>query len=173
MPRARCPTAAKFDGMAGLRRRCWRASRAVHSTVREKLLMYAMGRNLQYYDAPAVRAIVRGAAHRQLHVRVAGPGRGQEPRRSRCANRTQRSNVSETEADHVHHEESAFPAAPFCRASGPRCRPAVSGCDGRPRCPPTPHAAAALRVPLRRQRRHPGSVDPRRRPAAASICRRS
>ena len=28
----------------------------------EKLLMYALGRNLQYYDAPAVRAIVRQSA---------------------------------------------------------------------------------------------------------------
>jgi hypothetical protein len=32
------------------------------STVTEKLLMYAVGRNLQYYDVPAVRGIVRGAA---------------------------------------------------------------------------------------------------------------
>jgi hypothetical protein len=32
------------------------------STVAEKLLMYAVGRNLQYYDAPAVRAVVREAA---------------------------------------------------------------------------------------------------------------
>jgi hypothetical protein len=31
-------------------------------TVAEKLLMYALGRNLQYYDQPAVRAIVRDAA---------------------------------------------------------------------------------------------------------------
>jgi hypothetical protein len=30
--------------------------------VAEKLLMYALGRNLQYYDQPSVRAIVRGAA---------------------------------------------------------------------------------------------------------------
>ena len=28
----------------------------------EKLLMYGIGRNVQYYDAPAVRAIVREAA---------------------------------------------------------------------------------------------------------------
>jgi hypothetical protein len=32
------------------------------SAVAEKLLMYALGRNLQYYDAPAVREIVRQAA---------------------------------------------------------------------------------------------------------------
>jgi len=32
------------------------------NTVAERLLMYAVGRNLQYYDAPAVRAAVREAA---------------------------------------------------------------------------------------------------------------
>jgi hypothetical protein len=31
-------------------------------TVAERLLMYAIGRNLQYYDQPSVRAIVREAA---------------------------------------------------------------------------------------------------------------
>ena len=32
------------------------------STVTEKLLMYALGRNVQYFDEPAVRAIVRESA---------------------------------------------------------------------------------------------------------------
>jgi hypothetical protein len=32
------------------------------TSVAEKLLMYALGRNLQYYDQPSVRAIVHGAA---------------------------------------------------------------------------------------------------------------
>ena len=32
------------------------------SAVAEKLLMYAAGRNLQYYDGPAVRNIVHEAA---------------------------------------------------------------------------------------------------------------
>ena len=32
------------------------------SAVAEKLLMYALGRNLQYYDAPAVRGDRSGAA---------------------------------------------------------------------------------------------------------------
>ena len=41
--------------------------------------MYAFGRNLQYYDAPAVRAIVRDAAPGQLHALVAGPRRREEP----------------------------------------------------------------------------------------------
>ena len=43
------------------------ARSAISSSTRsaEKLLMYALGRNLQYYDAPAVRAIVREAAARK------------------------------------------------------------------------------------------------------------
>ncbi len=32
------------------------------SAVTEKLMMYALGRNVQYYDAPAIRAVVRAAA---------------------------------------------------------------------------------------------------------------
>ncbi len=31
------------------------------NAVTEKLMMYAIGRNVQYYDAPSVRAIVRDA----------------------------------------------------------------------------------------------------------------
>ena len=31
--------------------------------------MYALGRNLQYYDEPAVRAIVRHERREQLHAR--------------------------------------------------------------------------------------------------------
>jgi len=30
--------------------------------VTEKLLTYSLGRGLEYYDAPAIRGIVRGAA---------------------------------------------------------------------------------------------------------------
>ncbi len=32
------------------------------NTVAQKLLMYGMGRNVQYFDEPAVRKIVRDAA---------------------------------------------------------------------------------------------------------------
>ena len=34
------------------------------STLTEKLMTYALGRGLEYYDAPAVRAITRRAQHR-------------------------------------------------------------------------------------------------------------
>jgi hypothetical protein len=48
--------------MAGLKKILLSDRDQFVNTVAEKLLMYALGRNLQYYDAPAVRAIVRQAA---------------------------------------------------------------------------------------------------------------
>ena len=56
------PDGTSFDGMEGLRRELLRQPEQFVGTVAERLLMYALGRNLQYYDAPAVRAIVREAA---------------------------------------------------------------------------------------------------------------
>jgi hypothetical protein len=56
------PEGTRFDGIPGLRKILIEHSDEYVSTVTEKLLMYAVGRNLQYYDAPAVRAIVRSAA---------------------------------------------------------------------------------------------------------------
>ena len=55
------PDGTKFDGMSGLKQALLRRPDQFVSTVAEKLLMYAIGRNVQYYDAPAVRAIVREA----------------------------------------------------------------------------------------------------------------
>ena len=52
----------KFNGMAGLKKALLTHPEQFVSTVAERLLMYALGRNLQYYDAPAVRAMVREAA---------------------------------------------------------------------------------------------------------------
>jgi hypothetical protein len=48
--------------MAGLKRELLRQPEQFVGTVAGRLLMYAIGRNLQYYDAPSVRAIVRDAA---------------------------------------------------------------------------------------------------------------
>jgi mono/diheme cytochrome c family protein len=56
------PGGATFDGIAGLKRELLRHPEQFASTAAERLLMYAVGRNLQYYDAPAVRAILREAA---------------------------------------------------------------------------------------------------------------
>ncbi len=56
------PGGLAFEGMAGLKSALVARPEPFVSAVAEKLLMYAIGRNLQYYDAPAVRAIVGEAA---------------------------------------------------------------------------------------------------------------
>jgi mono/diheme cytochrome c family protein len=55
------PDGSTFDGMAGLRAALLNRPELFVSTVTEKLLTYALGRGLEYYDAPAVRAITRAA----------------------------------------------------------------------------------------------------------------
>src|SRR5207244_4212659 len=56
------PDGTKFNGMAGLKKALLAHPEQFVNTVAEKLLMYAISRNVQYYDAPAVRAIVRDSA---------------------------------------------------------------------------------------------------------------
>src|SRR3984957_12263078 len=50
------------DGMAGVKSLILRDPERFAGAVTEKLLMYAIGRNVLYFDAPAVRKIVRDAA---------------------------------------------------------------------------------------------------------------
>jgi hypothetical protein len=57
------PDGSKFDGIAGLKKALLARPEQFVDTVAGKLLMYGLGRNLQYYDAPSVRAIVHEAAH--------------------------------------------------------------------------------------------------------------
>jgi len=52
----------KFTGVEGLKGVILQNTERFVSAVSEKLLMYGLGRNVQYYDAPAIRAIVRDAA---------------------------------------------------------------------------------------------------------------
>jgi mono/diheme cytochrome c family protein len=56
------PEGTKFDGMSGLKQELLRQPQQFVGTVAERLLMYAIGRNLQYYDAPTVRTVMRDAA---------------------------------------------------------------------------------------------------------------
>jgi mono/diheme cytochrome c family protein len=56
------PDGSVFEGVSGLKRALVVHPEAFASAVTEKLLMYALGRNLQYFDAPAVRRIVGDAA---------------------------------------------------------------------------------------------------------------
>jgi hypothetical protein len=56
---------ATIEGMSGLRTRLLEEPEQFPRTVTEKLLAYALGRRLEYYDRPAVRMIVRDAAANQ------------------------------------------------------------------------------------------------------------
>ena len=56
------PDGEKFNGMAGLKAALLSHPDEFVSTVASKLLMYGLGRNVQYYDAPVIRAIVRDSA---------------------------------------------------------------------------------------------------------------
>ena len=53
---------AKVEGLSGLRSLLVGQPEQFPRTVTEKLLAYALGRRLDYYDRPAVRKIVRAAA---------------------------------------------------------------------------------------------------------------
>ena len=56
------PDGTRFDGAAGLREALAGRPERFVGTLTEKLLTYALGRGLEHYDAPAVRAITRAAA---------------------------------------------------------------------------------------------------------------
>ncbi len=53
---------SKFDGIAGLKKVLLAHPEQFVHTVAEKLMMYGVGRNLQYFDEPSIRAVVRQAA---------------------------------------------------------------------------------------------------------------
>jgi hypothetical protein len=56
-----------LEGLAGLREKLLEEPEQFPRTVTEKLLAYALGRRLEYYDRPAVRTIVRDAAARNYN----------------------------------------------------------------------------------------------------------
>jgi hypothetical protein len=56
------PEGTRFNGVAELKKALLKNPKQFVSTVAEKLLMYAIARNVQYYDQPAIRAIVKQAA---------------------------------------------------------------------------------------------------------------
>jgi hypothetical protein len=57
------PDGTKFNGPVGLKQALVQSDRFV-TTLTEKMLTYALGRGLEYYDGPAVRAIVRDASRK-------------------------------------------------------------------------------------------------------------
>jgi hypothetical protein len=56
------PDGTRFDGITGLRQVLLSRRDQFAMTVVEKLMTYALGRGVEYYDAPAIRAITRDAA---------------------------------------------------------------------------------------------------------------
>jgi hypothetical protein len=56
------PDGRVVDGMEGVKRLLVENPEDFVGALTEKLLMYALGRNVQYFDRPAIRAIVRNAA---------------------------------------------------------------------------------------------------------------
>ena len=59
------PEGTTFKGVTGLKRELVRNPEPFIQAIAERLLMYGLGRNLQYYDAPAVRQMLRDAAPRK------------------------------------------------------------------------------------------------------------
>jgi hypothetical protein len=56
------PGNIRFEGIAGLKKVLLEIPEQFINTVASKLMMYAVGRNVQYFDEPAIRAVVHGAA---------------------------------------------------------------------------------------------------------------
>jgi mono/diheme cytochrome c family protein len=59
---AALPDGTKFEGVTGLRTLLLSHREQFVGTFTEKLLTYALGREVEYYDLPAVRKITRGAS---------------------------------------------------------------------------------------------------------------
>ena len=60
-PSGSMPDGTPFDGLPAMREILYERSDEFVATVAEKLLTYALGRGVEYYDRPALRAIVREA----------------------------------------------------------------------------------------------------------------
>jgi hypothetical protein len=56
------PDGSAFEGVIGLRENLLSHPEQFVTTITENLLTYSLGRTLEYFDAPVVRAVVRGAA---------------------------------------------------------------------------------------------------------------
>ncbi len=53
------PSGAAFEGVTGLKEALLKRPDDFVGAVTQKLLTYALGRGMEYYDAPAVRAVLR------------------------------------------------------------------------------------------------------------------
>jgi len=58
------PDGTRFDGVAGLQKAILNKPELFATTLAEKLLTYSVGRGVEFYDAPAIRKVVRQAQAR-------------------------------------------------------------------------------------------------------------
>ena len=58
----------KMDGPTGLRHALLKHSDVLVLSFTESLMQYALGRRVEYYDMPTIRAIVRDAARNDNHM---------------------------------------------------------------------------------------------------------
>ena len=56
------PDGTPFEGLSGLKKALLSRPDVFANTASEKLMTYALGRGIEYYDAPAIRTIVKDAA---------------------------------------------------------------------------------------------------------------
>ena len=102
------PDGSSFDGAAGLRTLLAEQPRPVRRAVTEKLLTYALGRGVEYYDRPAVRQIVREAQARRLPLVVARSRHRQE----HAVSDAKGVRIMIVTTDDHHQEASAAPDVP-------------------------------------------------------------
>ena len=75
---ANCVMAPAINGPVGLRQALLRYSPQFVRMLTEKLMTYALGRGVEYFDMPVIRSIVRDAAQGQQPVFVNRDGHRQE-----------------------------------------------------------------------------------------------
>ena len=100
---------ANVEGLSGLRALLLERRDQFPRTVTEKLLAYALGRRVEYYDRPAVRSIVRDAEAQDFRWSALISGNRQE------------SGISD-EASQCSSHLSLFRGARFCAVWVPRSR---------------------------------------------------
>ena len=162
------PDGTTVDGIAGVQRCCCATRSCSSAPMTGKLLMYALGRNMQYYDAAAIR-IDRAKRGRARTTRsfaiVEGVVRKrsvQDAERARAGDRANgRRGACESvgrSIDDVHHQGSAAAADVPARRSARR-RAADARRDGARVRRRLRAVDAAARLHLRRQRRHAQDVE--------------
>ena len=150
------PNGVPINGVVELRAQLVDRPATFAQTVTERLMMYGVNRQLEYFDMPQVRAIVRGAAkdNYKLSSLILGIVNSDAFRKQGSVRRVRK--VGSGSGDkHVHHEEahSSQSGAEGCRRDAGA---AVSGCDGACRhgsCPNRRGAQAADGLLLSSSRR--------------------